>query len=62
MKDTPLLKGLFIGAACGLMAGWFGMPQPRAFFLGCFVGMLAGLTKKFLSKKKSNAPSGHLQD
>lgn len=41
-----------MGGSIGLIAGWFGMNPPRALALGLACGLLAGVTKALVDKKK----------
>lgn len=48
----PVLRGLLIGGSVGMIAGWFGYDPGQALALGLISGLFAGLTKRWMDKKK----------
>jgi uncharacterized protein YqgC (DUF456 family) len=50
--DHPIGKGIILGASVGLIAGWFGMLPARALVLGVVCGLLAGVTKLLIDRRK----------
>ncbi|MFO7717797.1 MAG: hypothetical protein ACQESV_03395 [Thermodesulfobacteriota bacterium] len=50
--NHPLLRGLLIGGAIGLMASWFGYPPGRSLLMGFIAGFLAGLTRMAFEKRR----------
>jgi len=51
--NSAILRGVILGGSIGLIAGWTGMHAGRALALGILCGLLAGLTKFFMDKKKN---------
>jgi hypothetical protein len=51
-STQPILHGIVLGGSIGLMAGWFGMEPGRAVIMGLICGLLAGLTKLYLDKRR----------
>jgi hypothetical protein len=50
--NHPLMRGLLIGGALGLMASWFGFPPGRSLILGFLAGLLAGFTRILINKQR----------
>ena len=51
-KKQAVMRGIIMGGSIGLIAGWFGMHPPRALLLGLVCGLLAGVTKALVDRKK----------
>jgi ABC-type uncharacterized transport system permease subunit len=51
-KKQAVMRGIIMGGSIGLIAGWFGMNPPRALLLGLVCGLLAGVTKALVDRKK----------
>lgn len=51
-KKDAIVRGIIMGGSIGLIAGWFGMNPSRALALGLICGLLAGVTKAFVDKKR----------
>lgn len=50
--NHPILRGLLIGGALGLIASWFGYPPGRSLLMGFIAGFLAGLTRMAIEKRR----------
>ncbi|ACV68078.1 hypothetical protein [Desulfohalobium retbaense] len=50
--NHPVMRGLLIGGAIGLIASWFGYPPGRSLFLGFLAGLLAGLTRIAIDRQR----------
>ncbi len=51
-KKDAIVRGIILGGSIGLIAGWAGMNPPRALALGLVCGLLAGVTKALVDKKR----------